>query len=66
MNNTLYFHILQEATKGQLVPCRQTFKSIVNVMEGRIIKVLGMKETKWKGKKTRELGNGIKLYNSGC
>ena len=39
---------------------------LVNFMERRSVNVLCVQETKWKGEKTKELGNGLKLFYSGA
>ena len=38
---------------------------LVDMMERRKINVLCLQETKWKGQKAREMGNGYKLYYNG-
>ena len=38
---------------------------LVDFMERRKVKILCVQETKWKGPKARELGNGYKLFYNG-
>ena len=38
---------------------------IVEMMEWKNINILCVQETKWKGAKTREIGNGYKLFYNG-
>ncbi len=38
---------------------------IVELMERKKIKIIGLQETKWKGNKARELGMGYKLFYAG-
>ncbi|XP_047492408.1 craniofacial development protein 2-like [Penaeus chinensis] len=40
-------------------------REVVDVMERKKIHVLCVQETKWKGQKAKELGNGYKLYYVG-
>ncbi|XP_064078508.1 uncharacterized protein LOC135195936 [Macrobrachium nipponense] len=40
-------------------------REVVDVMERRRIDFLCVQETRWKGSRTRETGNGYKLYYSG-
>ena len=38
---------------------------LVDLMERRKVKIMCLQETKWKGSKARELGNGFKLFYVG-
>ena len=38
---------------------------LVDLMERRKVKIMCLQETKWKGRKARELGNGFKLFYVG-
>ena len=40
-------------------------QDVVDVMERRKINIMCVQETKWNGRKARELGNGFKLFYIG-
>ena len=40
-------------------------QELVERMERRKIKILGIQETKWKGKSARQVGEGYKVYYAG-
>ena len=40
-------------------------QEVVDFMERMKINIMGVQETKWKGSKARELGNGFKLFYIG-
>ncbi|VDP27898.1 unnamed protein product [Heligmosomoides polygyrus] len=40
-------------------------REVADLMKRRRIQVLCLQETRWKGAKAREIGEGVKLYYSG-